>query len=171
MVRDKSFSHRPPPGRSLPRPCHLRAADRGEIRASRSVGHQERGVLRSDQELVEVPTVTVARAHPACLAVRGIEDHILADAVPGRDLALPPGEHRSAFVVLHLEVSRGPVVTEPHEMPLVVDYHWTVLACTLLESDEDVDRSGALRSLSHLDGGRAKVGARAEGPHALRRYG
>src|SRR5215211_5678646 len=146
MVRDKSFSHRPPPGRSLPRPCHLRAADRGEIRASRSVGHQERGVLRSDQELVEVPTVTVARAHPACLAaclaVRGIEDHILADAVPGRDLALPPGERRLTLVVLHLEVSRGLVVTEPHELPKVVDYHWTVLASSFLQGGEDVAGGG-----------------------------
>src|SRR5215217_1424543 len=150
---------------------HLRAADRGEIRASRSVGHQERGALQGDQELVEVSLVAVARAHPACLAVRVIEDYVFAYAVPGRDLALPPGEHRSAPVALHFEVPGGAVLAIPHELPLLVDDHRAVLACTLLQGDEDVDRSGALRPLSHLDGGRAKVGARAEGPHALRRYG
>src|ERR687897_124080 len=76
----------------------LRAANRGEVRSPRSVGHQERGVLRGDEELVQVPTVTVARAHPGYLTVRVIEDHVLADAVPGHDPALPPGEHGLTLV-------------------------------------------------------------------------
>src|SRR5918993_2367761 len=158
-----------------PFPDHaiLRSTDRGEVRSLRSVGHQERGVLRGDEELVEVPTVIVARTHSGYLTVRAIEDHILADAVPGRDLALPPSEHGSAFVVLHLEVPCGPVPAKPHELPLVIDNHWTVLSGALLQSDEDVPRSDLFVRLrcSHLDGGRTQVGAREEGPHALFRRG
>src|SRR5215208_398574 len=158
-----------------PFPDHaiLRAANRGEVRSLRSVGHQERGVLRGDEELVEVPTVTVARAHSGYLTVRAIEDHILADAVPGRDLALPPSEHGPAFVVLHLEVPCGSVPAKPHELPLVIDNHWTVLAGSFLQGGEDVARSGVfvLLHCCHLDGGRTQVGTREEGPHALFRRG
>src|SRR5829696_6352953 len=157
-----------------PFPDHaiLRAANRGEVRSLRSVGHQERGVLRGDEELVEVPTVTVARAHSGYLTVRAIEDHILADAVPGRDLALPPSEHGSAFVVLHLEVPCGSVPAKPHELPLVIDYHWAVLPGALLDGQEDVAWGGIVRvRCCHLDSGRTQVGARAEGPHALFRRG
>src|SRR5919107_4807566 len=152
----------------------LRAADRGEVRSRRGVGHQERGVLGRDEELVKVPTtVTVARAHPGYLTVGVVEDHVLADAVPGRDLALPPSEHGSAFVVLPLEVSRGPVPAKPHELTLVVDYHWTVLSGPFLQSSEDVAGGGVVVRLrsSHLECGRTQVGARAEGPHALFRRG
>src|SRR5919112_555289 len=158
-----------------PFPDHaiLRAANRGEVRSPRSVGHQERGVLRGDEELVEVPTVTVARAHSGYLTVRAIEDHILADAVPGRDLALPPGEYGSAFVVLHLEVPCGLVPAKPQRLPKVIDYHWAVLPSTLFYGDEDGPCSGVLVRLrcSYLDGRRTQVGAREEGPHALFRWG
>src|SRR5215208_201267 len=158
-----------------PFPGHaiLRAADRREVRSRRGVGHQERGVLRGDDELVEVPTVTVARAHPGYLTVRVIEDHIRADTVPGHDLALPPGEHGPTPVVLHLEVPCGPVLAIPHELTLVVDYHWTVLSGPFLQSSEDVAGGGVVVRLrsSHLECGRTQVGARAEGPHALFRRG
>jgi len=106
---------------------------------------------------VEVPTVTVARANPGHLTVGVIEDHIFAHAVPGRDLALPPGEHGPAPVVLHLEVSRGPVLAKPHDLPAIIDYYRTVSPGTLLESDEDVPCGGVFVRLrcGHLDGGRA----------------
>ena len=122
---------------------------------------------------MEVPAVAVARAYPGYLMVGVIEDHILAHAMSGRDLALPPGEHGPAMVVLQLEVSRGPVLAKPHELPNVIDYHRAVLPGALLQSDEDVPGSGIFARLrsSHLECGRAEVGARAEGPHALRRIG
>jgi hypothetical protein len=122
---------------------------------------------------VEVPTVTVARAHPGYLTVGVIEDHVLTHAVPGRDLALPPAEHGLTLIVLHFEVPRGPILAKPHELPSVVDYHRAVLPSTLFESDEDVPCGSIFARLrsTHLDGGRAKVRARAERPHALRRVG
>jgi hypothetical protein len=47
-----------------------------------------------------------------------------------------------------------------------------VLPGSLLHSDEDVSGGGVVVRLGrHLDGGRAKVRARAKGPHALRRHG
>src|SRR5215208_7457776 len=74
-----------------PFPGHaiLRATDRGKVRSRRGVGRQERGVLRGDEELVQVPPQAVARAHPGYLAVSAIEDHMLAEAMPGYDPALP----------------------------------------------------------------------------------
>src|SRR5215216_4165721 len=158
---------------TIPSQAILRATDRGKVRSRRGVGRQERGVLRGDEELVEVPAVAVARAYPGYLMVGVIEDHILAHAMSGRDLALPPGEHGPAMVVLQLEVSRGPVLAKPHELPNVIDYHRAVLPGALLQSDEDVPESGIFARLrsSHLECGRAEVGARAEGPHALRRIG
>jgi hypothetical protein len=150
----------------IPDQVILRAADWGKVPSPRGVGRQERGVLWGDEELVQVPTVTVARADTSYLTVGVIEDHILADAVSGRDLALPPGEHRSTLVVLHLEVSRGPVVAKPHELSLFVDYHRAVLAGALLQSGEDVAGSGVVVRLrrSHLDGGRAKLWAGVKSP-------
>ena len=71
-----------------------------------------------------------------------------------------------------LEVPGGPVLTEPHEPAEIVDYHRAVLPGSLLHSDEDVSGGGVVMRLGrHLDGGRAKVRARAKGPHALRRHG
>src|SRR5215218_7905455 len=148
-----------------------RAADRREVRLCRDVGRQERGVLRGDQELVQVSPVAVARADAGHLAVRVVEDHVLADAVPGHDLTLPPGEHGSPPVALDPEVPGRAVLAIPYELPLVVDDHRAVLACALLQGDEDVAGGGAGSPPPHLDGGRAKVGARAEGPHAFRRRG
>jgi hypothetical protein len=122
---------------------------------------------------VQVPTATVARAHPGYLAVRAIEDHVLADAVASHDPALPPGEHGPALVVLHLEVSRGTVLAKPHELPKVIDYHRAVLACALLQSGEDVSGGSIAVRLrcSQLDGGRAKLWARVKSPYALFRRG
>ena len=59
---------------------------------------------------MQVPAVAVASLDPGHLAVGVVEDHVLAYAVPGHDLALPPGEHRLAPVGLHLEVRRVPVL-------------------------------------------------------------
>src|SRR5215213_10380341 len=57
------------------------STNRGQVRSPRSVGHQERGVLRGDEKLVQVPRVAVACAHPAYLAVGVVEDHVLTFAV------------------------------------------------------------------------------------------
>src|SRR5918992_375092 len=113
------------------------------------------------------------RADPGYLTVGGIEDDILAHAVPCRDLALPPGEHGPALVVLHLEVSRGPVLAKPHELSLVIHYHRAVLPVTLLQGGKDVSGgSVAVRfRSSHLDGGRTKLWARMKSPYALFRRG
>src|SRR5215203_1388488 len=122
---------------------------------------------------MQISPVAIARAHPGYLAVRVVEDHILAGAVPGHDLTLPPGEHGPPSVALHLEVPGGAVLAIPHELPLAVYDHGAVLACALLQGDEDVAGVGVVVRLrgSHPDCGRAKVGARAECPHALRGCG
>ena len=83
---------------------------------------------------------------------------MLAEAMPGYDPALPSGEHGSAPIVLHLEVPRGRVLTEPHKLALVVDDHRSVLACALLQGYEDLAGSGAVHPLCYLDGGRPRSG-------------
>src|SRR5829696_2123465 len=148
-----------------------RAANRGQIRSRRGIGRQEGGVLGGDQELVQVTLVAVARAHPGYLAVGVVEDDVLADAVAQNYPAFPPGEHGPAPVALDPEVPRGAVLAKPYELPLVVDDHRAVLACALLQGEEHVVRRGALRLHRNLDCCRAKVGARTEGPHALRGRG
>ena len=97
--------------------------------------------------------LAVARFHPGYLTVRAVEDHVLAYAVPGYDLALPPGENRLAPVALHLEVRRVPVLAEPHELSQVVDDQRSVLPGAQLRGDKDV--AGAVRasSLSRRRGG------------------
>src|SRR4029450_7564962 len=122
----------------------------------------------SNEELMQVALVAVARPDPAYLVVRAIEDHVLANAVAGHDLALPPGQCWLSLVGLHLEIRRVPVLAEPHELPLVVDDHRTVLPGALLRGDKDVARSSVLRLSGYLDGGRAKLWARAVGSHLAR---
>ncbi len=119
-------------GYAVPRHATLRATDRGEVRGRRLVGRQERGVLGCDHKLVQVAFEAIARADPCYLCVRVVEDHVLADAVPRDDPALPPGEHGPALVVLRLEVPRGRVLGEPHEPPSVVEDHRSMLPCALL---------------------------------------
>src|SRR5215208_6393366 len=91
-------------GDTAPHRAVFRAAYRGQIRPRWGVGSQKSGVLGGDQELVQVPLVTVASTNPGDLAVRVVEEDVLAFAMSGYDAALPPGEHGSAPVFLHLEV-------------------------------------------------------------------
>src|SRR5215217_1827909 len=106
---------------------------------------------------MQVAPVAVACPDAVYLAVRVIEDHVLANAVAGHDLALPPGQYQLSLVSLHLEISRVPVLAEPHELSLVVDNHRTVLPGALLRGDEDVARSGVVRLRGYLYGRRAKL--------------
>src|SRR5919112_2708555 len=62
-------------GDSSPHQAVFRAPDRGEVRPCLGVGRQERGIMGSDGELVQVSTVTVARLDPLYLPVRAVEDH------------------------------------------------------------------------------------------------
>src|SRR5215217_774735 len=54
-------------GDPIPHRAVLRAADRGEIRWRRNVGRQERGILRSDEEFMQVAPVPVACPDPVYL--------------------------------------------------------------------------------------------------------
>jgi len=116
---------------------------------------------------MQVSAVAVTRADPRYFAVRVIEDHIRADAMPVDDASLPPGQDASAPVVLHLEVPCGRVLPEPHQLPQVVDYHRAVLTGAHLQGYEAVSRRSAGLLRDHLDRGRALVGARVECPKAL----
>ena len=67
-------------------------------------GGDQRGVLRGDDELVQVDLQPVARADGGDGPVGAVGDHRLALPVAGDHAALPPGEHRLALVGLDLEV-------------------------------------------------------------------
>jgi hypothetical protein len=130
-------------GDPVPRCAVLHAAGRRQIRRHRRVGRQQRSVLGRDEELVQVPPVAVARPDSRNLAVSIVEDDVLADAVPGDDAALPPGKHGPPPVALHLEVPRGDVLFEPHELTAVVEDHGSVLTGTFLQGHKDVARGCA----------------------------
>ena len=152
---------------AVPRRAVLRAAGWGEIRRHRLVGGEQRGVLRGDEELVQVSVEAVARADPRYLPVRVVEDNVLPDAVPGHHGPLPPGEHGPAPVSLHLEVPRGDVLLEPHELTAVVEDHGPMLPDALLQSQKDVAGGGARTFSGDLRRGRGQVRARTEVPDAL----
>src|SRR5918994_1385319 len=83
---------------------------------------------------------------------------------------LPPGEHRSALIVLHLEVPGGPVLAIPHKLSDIVDDHWAMVPRALLGSGEYVPGGSFVVRLrrSHLGCSRGKIRARAKGPYAFR---
>src|SRR5829696_5723361 len=150
---------------NLPHRAVLQAADRREIPGHSVVDQDQRGVLGADEELVVVPEVAVSGAEAGYLAVGMVEDHILVYPVH-------PGKHGLAAVALHFEVVRASVPslqgTEPHHLPAIVDDHRAALPSdALLRGNEDVAGGCVVRLSGYLDGGRAEVGARAEGPHVL----
>src|SRR5215212_1278778 len=154
-------------------PCHARPSSKPPTavrsRGTELIDRDQCGVLRTDEELVVIPVVAVARMQPDDLAVGAVEDHVLARRFPS-------GKHGPTPVGLHPEVHRTPVRppkgTEPHHLPAIVEDHRAALAgAALFRGDEDVAGSCVVRPGGDLDGGRAKVGARAEGPRALHRRG
>src|SRR5215211_63619 len=147
------------------------AAEVGEIQAHKVVDREQSRALRGDAEVVLVSPVAVARLDPLYLPVGTIEDHVLSDAGPGLGLAFPPGQHRLALVLLHLEIQRVQPFTEPHGPSHVVDDHRPVLPPAQLRGGKDVPARPATRPRVHRDGGRPEVRARAEVPRAPRRRG
>jgi hypothetical protein len=81
-----------------------RAAERRQVSRPRLHRGDQRGVLRGDDELVQVGLQAVASLDGGDGAVGAVGDHRppVADALV--DPPLPPGEHRPAPVCLHLEV-------------------------------------------------------------------
>ncbi len=79
-------------------------AQRRQVGRYLAVGGDERGVLRGDDELVQVDLEPVARLDGGDGAVGAVGDHRLALAVALDDLAFPPGEHGLPAVGLHVEV-------------------------------------------------------------------
>jgi hypothetical protein len=110
----------------------FRATDRGEVHRYLVIDRDEGGVPEGNGELVQVSPVAAARPDPGHLPVRVVQDHVLADAVPLYDPALPPDEHRSAPIVLYLEVRRVLVLAEPHGLTTLVEDHGAVLPSALL---------------------------------------
>src|SRR5215218_3246521 len=133
-------------------------------------------ILGRDAKLVVVPLVAVAGPYPCYLPVGAIEDHVLALAVTSME-SLPPGEHRLSLVCLRPEVHHIHILVlqevQPHGLSVVVEDHRTALLCVaLLRSNEDIAGGDVIARLcGHLNRGWAKVGARAEGPHATLRRG
>ncbi len=97
--RDVDLLHGPGQGHPLLRPAQL-----GQVGRHRPERGDQRGVLRGDDELVQVGLQSVARADGGDGPVRTVGDHRLAFPVAGDHAALPPGEHRLAPVGLDLEV-------------------------------------------------------------------
>src|SRR5215218_9304 len=123
-----------------------------------------------------VPFVAVAGPDPLYLPVGVVHEHVLALAEP-RVVALPPGEHRLSLIGLHLEVeSVFLIITlqgmEPYRLTAIVDDQRCVLAGAarpgfFLRGDEDVT-GGRTASLGpYLDGWRAELRTRTEGPGLL----
>src|SRR5215208_2541516 len=155
---------------ALHRHALFRATDGGEVPWHPVIDRDQRRVLRADQELVLVPFVAVARLDPGYLMVSMVADHVLARS------RFHPGKHGPTPVCLRLEIHGASMRflqgTEPHYLPFVVDDQRAALPCiALLWGEEDVAGGGGARLLGDLDGGRAKVGARAEGPRATPRRG
>src|SRR5829696_9167322 len=105
-----------------------------------------------------------------------VEDHVLTLAKPGVE-SLPPGEHRLALVSLRLEIERVLLIITLHRMepdrlpPIVKDQRGVFAGAArprlLLRGDKDVTWGLAGRVRVHLDGGRAEIWTRTEGPRFL----
>src|SRR5829696_7285882 len=122
-----------------------------------------------------VPLIAVASPDPGYLPVRMVAVHVLALSKPGV-VSLPPGQHRLSLVGLHLKVEsvHGLLAqgVEPHGLATVIDDQRGILAGAtrswlLLRGDEDVAWGRSSRLRLHLDGGRAKLWTRTEGPRLL----
>src|SRR5215218_4373977 len=148
----------------------------GQIPRHLTVDRDQRRVLWGDEELVVVPLVAVAGPDPGYLPIRVVADHVLALAKPGV-VALPPGEHRLSPVGLHLEVEGVLLIIalqgmEPHRITTLANDQRSILAQAarpwlLLRGDEDVTGGRAARLRAHVDGGRAELRSRTEGPRLL----
>src|SRR5215211_5513923 len=123
-----------------------------------------------------VPFVAVAGRDPLYLPVGVVHEHVLALTEP-RVVALPPGEHRLSLVGLHPEVEGVLLVIalkgmEPHRITALANDQRSILAQAarpwlLLRGDEDVTGGRVARLRAHLDGGRAELRSRTEGPRLL----
>ena len=101
----------------------------GEVGGHLSVDRDQRGVARRDQELVQVTREAVAGGDPRDLVVRVVVDVVPA-AVAAEDVALVPGQHALATVLLHLEIHRGQGLAGqvPDELAVLVEDHRPVLS-------------------------------------------
>src|SRR5215204_926028 len=123
-----------------------------------------------------VSLVAIAGPEPGYLAVGMVEDHVLALA-EACVVSLPPGEHRLSPVCLDLEVERVFLFitlegVEPYWLPAIVNDQRSVLAgparpWLLLRGDEDVTWGRTVRLRPYLDGWRAELRPRTEGPRLL----
>src|SRR5215204_7084347 len=149
---------------------------RNEVPWHLTVDRDQGRILGRDEELVVVLLVAVGSRKAGYLAVGAIQDHVLALAV-SCVVSLPPGEHRLSLVCLRPEVHHIQILVlqevQPHGLSVVVENHRAALPCVaLLRSNEDIAGGDVIARLcGHLDDGWAKVGARAEGPHATLRRG
>src|SRR5215218_10012980 len=92
-------------------------------------------------------------------------------------VALPPGEHRLALVGLHLEVEGVLLIIalqgmEPYRLTALANDQRSILAQAarprlFLRGDEDITAGCAARLHPHLDGRRAELRSRTEGPRLL----
>ena len=143
-----------------------RAVDRRDV-----VGEDERRSLRGDDELVQVGLETVPGREARDLAVRLVEDHVLADAEAVLGLPLPPGQHRPAPEQRGAEVHRrrrrrGP---EPHGLAAGVDDHRTPLTRPGRRRQEEQSRRRPGGRAEHRHDRGHEIGSRDEAPHVRRR--
>ena len=105
------------------------ASDARQIPRHGLVARHERGVVRSDDEFVQVAVAAVRRGKARELAVRRVENDPLPVPEAVHDLALPPCQHRLPAIPPDLEVGHGLVGdrTEPDELAGVVEDHRTAL--------------------------------------------
>ncbi len=103
----------------------VRAAVPREVERDVLVGRHP-GVLTVDHELVQRQHPAAGRVQPRDRLVVLVDDDVFAafGRARVRHLALPPGEHRPAFVALRAEVRRDELFAhglEPHRLQLAVE--------------------------------------------------
>lgn len=142
-----------------------RPADAGEIERHRLVRRQQCRVSRGELEFVQVTLQPVACLHPRDFVVPLVHDHVLTEAVPVRDLPLPPREHRALPVGLSAKVQHALVGErqEPDHLTPVVDDQRPGLAASRLAGDEHVTRRGAHSGRHDLHVGWSEIGTGPEG--------
>ncbi len=120
------------------------ASDGAQVASDRAVGGHQRRPLRGDRHVVDVGAVAADGADAPDLAIRLVEQHVLAVPPPGGEAALPVGEHRPTAVGLDVDVEHlgaGLARLEPHRAAAVIgdqDAVWPrpVVAPTGVEEEE-----------------------------------
>jgi len=139
-------------------------SDAGQIPRHRLVAGHECGVVRCDDEFVQVTAAAACGRDASQLAIRGVDNDPFAVAETVHDLALPPCQHRLPAEHSDLEVGHGLVRdgTEPDELAGVVEDHCTALARARGRREEHEPGGRAARGPDHRHRRRLQVGARDE---------